>query len=79
MGTDTYVLMFSRTELIVAGIFLAVIVMIILLVKLFSGKKKKKEIELAEEEADFYCDLYYEQMMKEAKLKYKAYVAKGYA
>ena len=78
MGTDSYVLMFSRNELIIAGIALAVIILIILLVKVFSGKKKNKKIELAEEEADFYCDLYYEQMMKEAKIKYKAYVAKGY-
>ena len=31
-----------------------------------------------EEEADFYCDLYYAQVLKEAELKYKAYVAKGY-
>jgi hypothetical protein len=75
---DTYVMMFSKTELIIAGIVLAVLIMVILLLRLLSNKKRKKAIELVEEEADFYCDLYYAQMMKEAELKYKAYVAKGY-
>ena len=74
----SFLLMFTMQELIIAGIVLAVIIMILLLVKVFSRKSKRKELELAEEEADFYCDLYYGQVMKEAKLKYKAYVAKGY-
>ena len=76
---DTYLMMFSKNELIVAGIALVVIVLVFLLIKLLSSKSSKKAIMLAEEEADFYCDLYYAQVMKEAKLKYKAYVAKGYS
>ena len=74
----TYLMMFSKNELIVAGIALVVIILVILLIKLLSSKSSKKAIMLAEEEADFYCDLYYAQVLKEAKLKYKAYVAKGY-
>ena len=75
---DTYLMMFSKKELIIAGIILAVVIMVILLIRLLSAKRRKKDIEQAEEEADFYCDLYYAQMLKEAELKYKAYVAKGY-
>ena len=75
---QSYLMMFTVKELIIAGIILAVIILVALRVKVFSGKSRRKEIELAEEEADFYCDLYYDQVMKEAKLKYKAYVTKGY-
>lgn len=74
-----YLMMFSKNELIVAGIALVVIILVVLLIKLFSSKSSKKAIMLAEEEADFYCDLYYAQVMKEAKLKYRAYMAKGYS
>ncbi len=75
---DTYLVMFSKNELIIAGIILAVLLMVILLASLLSNKRRKKDIEQAEEEADFYCDLYYAQVLKEAALKYKAYAAKGY-
>lgn len=75
---NTYLMMFTVKDLIILGIILAVVVMSFILWNLLSGKRRKKEIELAEREADFYCDLYYAQLMKEAILKYKAYIAKGY-
>ncbi len=78
MSTNTFMVMFSVRDLIILGIILVVILLVILLGKLLSSKKRKKQVELAEEEADFYCDLYYNQMMKVAEAKYKAYVAKGY-
>ncbi len=54
------------------------IILVMLMIKVLSNGKNKKAVELAEEEADFYCDLYYSQVMKEATIKYRAYVAKGY-
>ena len=78
MGANTYMVMISRTELIIAGIVLVVIILAIVLGITFSSKRRKHELELAEEEADFYCELYYKQVLKEAEMKYKAYVAKGY-
>ena len=75
---ETFLMMFSVKDLIIAGAVLAVIILAVVIGIVLACGKKKKEIELAYEEADFYCDLYYFRQMKEAELKYKAYLAKGY-
>lgn len=75
---STFVMMFSVKDLIIAGAILAVIILAGVIGLVLSSGKKKKEIELAHEEADFYCDLYYLRQMKEAEAKYKAYVSRGY-
>ena len=76
--TDMFLMIFSVKELIILGCVLAIIILAIVIGLVLSSNKRKKELELAEEEADFYCDLYYFRQMKEAELKYKAYIAKGY-
>ena len=65
-------------DMIVLGIIVAVIILTMILARLVSSKNKKKETELLEEEADFYCDLYYDRMIKEAEAKYKVYLARNY-
>ena len=75
---DTYLIMLSKTELIIAGIVLAAIIVAIIVGIILSSKRRREDAELAEEEADFYCDLYYSQVMKEAEAKYKAYTTRGY-
>ncbi len=77
MGAS-YMVMLSGTELIIAGIVLVVIILAVILGIVFGSRRRKQELELAEEEADFYCDLYYKQVLKEAEMKYKAYVARSY-
>ena len=72
---NTFLMMFTTKELIIAGVVLVAVILAIIVG--ISGRKKK-EIKELEEEADLYCDLYYSQTAKMAEARYKAYVAKGY-
>ena len=75
---NTFLMMFSGKELIVFGAVVVVILFAVVIGMIISGKNKKKDLESAEEEADFFCELYYYRHMKEAEMKYKAYKTRGY-
>ncbi len=75
---NTFLMMFSMKELIIAGAILAVVILAVIIGIAVSSGKRKNEIRALEKEADLYCDLFYNQVAKTAEVKYKAYVAKGY-
>lgn len=75
---DSFMMMFSLQELIIAGAVLLVIILVLIIGSVISSKKKKRELMIAEEEADMYCNLFYSRLAKEADAKYKAYEARGY-
>ena len=60
---ESFMMMFSLQELIIAGAVLLVIILVLIIGSVISSKKKKRELMIAEEEAD---------------AKYKAYEARGY-
>ncbi len=75
---NSFLMMFSIRDLIIVGIILAIIILAVVISFIISSKTSKKKITIANEEADFYCNLYYFRQLKEAELKYKAYISRGY-
>ena len=75
---DSFMMMFSLQELIIAGAVLIVVILAFIIGSAVSSGKKKRELQLAEEEADMYCNLFYSRLAKEAEAKYKAFEARGY-
>lgn len=75
---DTFLMMFSMTEVIIAAAVLAVIILALVIIRAVSSRRKNKELDELDREAEMYCNLWYSRLVREAEAKYAAYLKRGY-
>ena len=75
---DTFLMMFSVRELIIAAAVLVVIIIALIISRIVSSRRKNKELRELDREAEMYCNMWYARLVKEADAKYAAYLKRGY-